>query len=373
MISGQGTQHLGSNLGQQMIQELHRHLMIDEQWTEWHEDGFTWWSAYLAQRFRSQGPRDIDGTPTWWLSYEMALLKGVEDGMPAHLTVMYLNRMSNLTAFYLTGGRLVARGRVYALPESAPDRIRLLADRAIIANVDASSRAMGLVTVMQQMSEAAGGHSASTLPDFSAHPVSGPRPQMDDMLNVVDRLFRPWGSDPLPRGDRPDLDAAANALLVMGFSVDGGNATGDVVAALGGDSADLLIIMDLNTRHPLLGHGLLTRLQLDSKLSEAAGSAPLTPEALARILNDEEWTASQPLLHCGAWTPTLHGEAGRGTITYASFLPNLGLAPGTGTVVAIDAARRGVWARQQLEQLALPGMTDAAQEHGRERDGGLRT
>jgi hypothetical protein len=58
---------------------LHRLLMIDEPWTEWHDDGFTWWAHELAQRYRWVGPINIDDLPTWFLSVETDFLRGATD------------------------------------------------------------------------------------------------------------------------------------------------------------------------------------------------------------------------------------------------------------------------------------------------------
>jgi hypothetical protein len=47
--------------GWDALRFVHRLLMIDEPWTEWHDDGFTWWAHDLAQRYRWEGPSDVDG------------------------------------------------------------------------------------------------------------------------------------------------------------------------------------------------------------------------------------------------------------------------------------------------------------------------
>lgn len=55
------------HLGRQAIVAAHRLLQADDAWTQWHGDGFTWWAHRLAQRFRFEGPVDVNGAETWWV------------------------------------------------------------------------------------------------------------------------------------------------------------------------------------------------------------------------------------------------------------------------------------------------------------------
>jgi hypothetical protein len=58
------------HLGWQAVRQVHELLMVDEDFTLWHEGGFTWWPHRLAQRFRCEGPVEVDGVPTWWIGFE---------------------------------------------------------------------------------------------------------------------------------------------------------------------------------------------------------------------------------------------------------------------------------------------------------------
>ncbi|MBW6457389.1 MAG: hypothetical protein K0A98_16025, partial [Trueperaceae bacterium] len=65
-----------AHLGWTALLEAHRLLEIDDAGTAWHPDGFTWRAFRLAQRFRFEGPVEIDGVPTWWVGVDTACLRG---------------------------------------------------------------------------------------------------------------------------------------------------------------------------------------------------------------------------------------------------------------------------------------------------------
>ncbi len=65
--------------GWDAVRFAHRLLMIDEPWTERLDDGFTWCDHRLAQRYRWEGPIDVDGLPTWFLAVDTDVLRGVDD------------------------------------------------------------------------------------------------------------------------------------------------------------------------------------------------------------------------------------------------------------------------------------------------------
>ena len=101
------------HLGWRAAVAAHRLLQVDEAWTLWHDDGFTWWAHRLAQRFRFEGPVDLDGSETWWLGFETDCLRGVDGDATAALAWLFgQNRLTNVGAWVLEGERLSVRARV---------------------------------------------------------------------------------------------------------------------------------------------------------------------------------------------------------------------------------------------------------------------
>lgn len=107
------------HLGWQMIRKVHETLKIDEEWIVWHDDGFTWWSYTNAQRFRFDGPHDVDGTPTTWVTFETEVLRNVpcDNGFVKGATELN-NRMSNL---FVVARVHVPHGRLPVTPAGGPD------------------------------------------------------------------------------------------------------------------------------------------------------------------------------------------------------------------------------------------------------------
>jgi hypothetical protein len=95
--------------------------MIDDEWTERHDDGFTRWAHGLAQRYHWEGPAPVDDIPTWFLSVETDFLRGGTDPTCA---LAFRNRANDTLelgagAVVLDGDRIRLRTRTYAMPESA--------------------------------------------------------------------------------------------------------------------------------------------------------------------------------------------------------------------------------------------------------------
>src|SRR5690606_28639371 len=119
------------HLGWQMIRRIHSNLKIDEEWTDWHADGFTWWAYRLAQRFRLAGPVDVQGIDTWWVSFETDFLDGFEQGPDS--AENYANTWNQETGSFTCApdrGRLYMRCRTYVLEETLPHRAWQLGERA---------------------------------------------------------------------------------------------------------------------------------------------------------------------------------------------------------------------------------------------------
>src|SRR5688572_25128113 len=64
----------------ELLDIVRQHLQIDAEHTQWQEDGFTWWLAGHAQRFRAYRTTAADGRSVTWLSFTSDLLRGVPHG-----------------------------------------------------------------------------------------------------------------------------------------------------------------------------------------------------------------------------------------------------------------------------------------------------
>jgi hypothetical protein len=335
-------------VGRRALQAIRARLMIDPEWSVDHADGLSWWSHRLRQRFRIEGPIELDGLATWWASFETDVATGLGgDADAQRFVALAANRVGNLYVTAVEEGRLFHRGRVYFLPETLEHRVALLTDRALLSNTDAHRIADTFVG-----QGAAIGVSGDALRvDDSAHPVNGRREEPDEMLSVRDTIFVPLGRAEVPPERRPDLDAAARYLA----SVDRPDLRVRVAERHDGHlGADFLTMggfarHDLHpgVRHPILGLGMLSLLRLMpvSAMDEESSDAAWTQaERTCERLNTAEAGLWRPLLSLGAWVPDRVGERERLALTHATFHPNATLVPGLGHELVADALQRFVWA-----------------------------
>lgn len=330
-----------NRVGQFMVSVVHDQLKIDEEWTEWHDDGFTWWAYELAQTVRYEGPHDVDGIPTYWLSYEVELLHGVPaDHTYVKALIAMQNRAFNLYTAAVAEGRLVFRGRTYALPETARHRAVVLADRAMVANIIAHRQAAYIEQVLTKaIPDRAGLKVAS-----SAHPVHGVRSEPDDMLNLIEGVHRIQGATPASPLNAPDLTSISNQLQMFGLATQVSNDKSRLVAA--GDVADVpfTISVDIMAKHPQLGFGMLLILRVPYAGLLTNEAAPQAVEHL----NEAEFTSIRPLISLGTWTLDSQGSESEPTIAYASFNSVVTLDPTAALVGATDALQRVRWLVDEL-------------------------
>jgi hypothetical protein len=310
-------------VGWDIVRGVHRALMIDDEFTLWHEDGFSWWSFRLAQRYRWEGPIVIDGIDTYFVSVETECLRGSHEDLVAFSDE--INAFADVGAALVEGDRLRFHSRLYALPESAHQRMSLLAEIGILTNVIAHWHASD--------------RSDALALDASAHPVAGSREVPDEMLTVVDRVYRPNGAKPRTAEQGIGLDDAIALFTRRGiYSSVGGEQYGATVAQwepAGGVQAELAIYR--GNQHPLLEYGMYGDLEL---------RYPNATAEHARALNRAELTAESPLLWCGSWG--FLERDGVGFLRYGSFHPNFRLPELNASLLCVDLFRRAEWAERVL-------------------------
>jgi len=109
----------------------------------------------------------------------------------------------------------------------------------------------------------------------------------------------------------------------------------------GNDSA--LVRVRSDERHPWLGSGLLTTLQLPYFPGFDESSKVASHLNFLEVLNTD---IGIPLL--GGWTTSTGRAPGREGVAYSSFVPNAMYKPGIATHMALWAVGRARWARKTL-------------------------
>ena len=338
-------------VGLRVVEAIRTRLLLDAEWTDEHEDGFSWWSYRFRQRFRVEGPIELEGLPTWWASFETDVLAGITGpGERTAFIAMAANRVSNLFETVLEGGRLRHRLRLYLLPETLDHRVALLTDRALLSNVEALRMADAFVEQAGDM----GLETERLRADESSHPVLGARSDLDAVLGVPVQVFLPLGQVPPTPERRPDLEAAAETLRSMPWrridvrhlpsGPDGLRAIFTADGAVGSYA------LQLGVRHPALGMGALSLLHVASPDLLRRRDGETMFDAARRTsdtLNAAEWRTWEPLLSLGAWVPRRKpgrdGDDAPVALAYPTFHPNATLVPGLASEFVSDAVRRFAW------------------------------
>lgn len=333
--------------GWDTIRFVHRLLLIDEPWTEWHDDGFTWWAHELAQRFRWEGPIDVDGIPTWFLSVETDFIRGATDRARA---LEFVNRWNaslefGVGALVVEGDRIRLRSRTYAMPASAEDRARWLSSWGIIGNAVTSQ--LGRMHGSSPAEMVAFGFDSSWTVDASGHPTSGRRVTRDEMLSVIEASSLPQGRQPARETVNLGLDEAVHVLMAAGVEAVGGDFGRALLARWRDSYGRFTWRVDRAFQHPTLGFGMRSRLIVNLDRDRYA----LSPE-LAQRLNALEGTEAQALIGGGAWAVS-EDEASAGLV-HTSFFPNLALKGRLALVIAGNARLRAAWLGDALAECGEP-------------------
>jgi len=166
-----------------ILDSVHGQLSIDDVWTVHDANGFTWWPGDgVRQHVRAEGPVDVDGCATWWLSIETPVWRvGDAAGIVALECAIEALRVRAFGAGVVTDmedGSVALVSRSYLMPETVPERCfplaglgALQARLALDAWADAEARV---------------GDHARAWRDARPHPIGGERIGSDEILTLPD-------------------------------------------------------------------------------------------------------------------------------------------------------------------------------------------
>jgi hypothetical protein len=306
-----------TDIGLQLVESLYEQMMIDDQWAVRRDRGFTWWSYRLAQHIEV-GPefwsvdRNVCSVRIW-----TEVANDVDPATdPAHVLAV-LNAQATLNALVWDSAAATITEHCTAVvhEQNFAWLSKELAMAAVLQNTAAHSRAHGLA-------EACGGVAAAT-----DHPVSGHRPEMDDLLNVPEQVVVPEGAGP-SRYAGPRMEKVGEYLVQRLFlgTADADGLTCEVPFT-GATPAEVLAMHDMDATHlqtslvqiftdvphPEAGNGALLLMRLPY-------SADASPVALqANELNLAEARGDKQTMLLGAWCRDSNSDT---TLAFCSFVPN---------------------------------------------------
>ena len=289
-----------SDAGVQTLNVIHERLLIDEEWTDRRERGFTWWAHRLAHHIDAGQPIDDFGIVVTRITSRIPILRGVkvESDLVEKVLAQWNFNNDGYCYVYDPETRSVDSVQSGIVHEQTLDwRAEMLAANFIIQLVHAEEDAPVLRGLLE-------GRLAT-----STHRTHGRRNEPDDMLNVVRTVFKPRGAGENRFADKFEFDAICEQANRINAASFGASGTGVAFEVPFGDNT-ALITLSAKDPNPRIGKGLGVFVQLPIFASFEACAQ------LAAWLNRRE-AAGEFLAHClGAWSvkkqgDSLHGGAVR--------------------------------------------------------------
>jgi hypothetical protein len=332
-----------TDIGTQMLDTLYELLMIDDRWSVRREHGFTWWGYRLAQHFEVGPPFLSDDVEVCTVRIWTEVAENIDPATDPTGVLAALNPQATLNALvWDTSARTVAECCTAVVEEQDILWLsKVLATAAVLQNTAGHSRAHGIA-------KACGG-----VPAASNHPTSGQRTEMDDILNVPERLVIPAGAEPSkfagpmmeelgPFLRRMRLHGSSDSsYMTCEVPFTGHRPHWDLRRSEGDTLETSLVRIFTDAPHPEAGNGALLVMQLPvSPGTERAAT-------LANELNAVESKGDSCTTFLGAWCPDLLSKGGDG-LAFCSFVPNFGARPGLLSHHITYLAKRSRFAAQRL-------------------------
>lgn len=338
---GSGMNGLALDVGPEVVDFLFDAMKIDDAWSVREPRSFVWWGHRLVQRVWAEPVRSSLDHQVVRVHAATALLRNVRDTPEMRAQLAATNMLMHLGALIWVPetNRVMLHTAACFHSGNRPWLQPLFLAAVGLQVTDAHIKADGLARML-------GGE-----PDVSAHPRSGPRPEPDDILNVIATVFAPGSTGPSPWTEA-DFTATSEMTprpWVLATAGAGGMTaefpfTGNLPAVVAGGPETALLTASSTERHPQLGSGLLLRLQLPFNVSQEEGSN------LAWMLNALETIEETNTHTLGAWClgPTPPGRPDAHSVTFVSFVPAAAYRKGLLDVLAMDMAIRTRWVASTL-------------------------
>lgn len=324
-----------SEAGINIIRRIYQICQVDDEWSVWDKRGYAWWGHRLAQRLWVDDPIEDDGFTLYPLHARTDLLRGVEVNGTTLSVLAGVNSDATYGAICLDPetGDVFAHTRYNCHAENQELAEEIFKPAAALQIAYAHQ-------FLHRLQQEIGG-----TPCYTEHPTSGQRDEPDDMLNVA-VAFQAAG-----QGDALDLYDEFARLQEMGKRVSAEtNIHPEGLTAefpfnrrlqhpmAKGMPMTALFRLKTDYRHPFLGAGLLSRLDLPCLEAR--------PD-IANAMNLQASQSGEIENMMGAWT------CDERTLYHQVFIPNLSLKPGLAMNCFMYGLNRCEWSSRFCEEQGL--------------------
>lgn len=324
------------DLGDDVVKGIYQNLDIDKEWSTPIARGFAWWGHRFRQRIWTTPGFNDDGIVIHRL---FAVTDAVCDiQIPQNSVDLLLSSLGELaigSALVFSPPEKVIRlwSSVTIHQDISPWMGRLFASFAIIQLIEAEQKSEAIAKLVDGKI------------DQTSHPTSGHRGKPDQMLTILDAVFRPKGSKPSPWMGNPELVQIKNILNSSNsFSmVDEDGLTAEFQF---GNATSMMRIL-ASEPHPIIGSGVA--LSLNIPMWGTKEDAAQIAGALNRAEADR-----QSMGHLlGSWFGKTVGD--KSIPAFSFFVPAALYQPGLLTNLVFSFAARARWVGSMLN----PGSTRA--------------
>jgi len=305
------------DLGLKAIGDLYRKLSIDDKWTVKKERGFDWWAGGLVQSISVDKAYDDDGIILYKLQARTALLKDFEETKNNLELLSIYGTYSSIASMVRDPNnvnKIQMVSTIWVHEQIYPQAVEYFTWAAIIQNIEAHIMA-------DILSEA-----LNAKQDYSAHPSTGYRVELDEMLNLVETLIAPQGKQPSLWNNQimaelPEFINRADKWFSMGSE-------SGVSAEFPYPGRTSLLQFITDESNPRMGNGLLVLIR-----TPLSGVDP----KYVLELNEFEQNSEAFLQSIGSWCLQ------NGELNYVTFLPNSMYLKGMEKNLALWMMRRIEW------------------------------
>lgn len=330
------------DVGPEALERLLDLMKIDEEWSARSPRAFRWWGHRQCQEVTAGPAVRSEGIVICPLQARTAMVRDVPLSDRLELFVATLNAQAALNAIVLDR----AARKVYLSSHLVLHRGTLEWGLSLFAGAVATQAAEAVLLAELLASLGFG------TPDETPHPLSGWRPEPDEMLGVAEQLYAPIGRQPsrFPASEFEKIERAVKGPSVL-TNASGASLTAEFpftgttpsilrfarlrAGEAPGEPETALFQATAEAEHPRYGSGCLLLLRLPRP--------GITPEVVNQ-LNLAEATGQFVGYGLGAWC--VENE----TAVHACFLPSVAYRPGLLNSMMLDRAGRALWAKDRLSQ-----------------------
>ncbi len=326
---------------EEILREIRAVWQVDDDFSESIENGFHWWPGYHKVTVRCLPYSDTDHARAQRVTVTTEFVTGVDFTNPKITAVI-----ASMASFAPTYSRVYTPpevAREYDMPLDGqisfqssvcvrPDTVgwlpALFAKLAIMQPIDAERLAAAEAELL-------GGRADTSGPRLVERGRS-----IDNMLNVAQAVFVPIGQEACRWAGSDEFGEIAERFGRSDMSFGTGGPEGLTLETPFGTSS-ALISLHHDIKHPALGAGLLSTIQLP--VFEALDASTDTCMWL-NFLASRSWT-DVPVL--GSWHPK-QNQGDQYSPAYGVLVPNALYAPGLATNMALWSLGLVRWARQTV-------------------------